>query len=527
MPPQKGSAMRPSRPHRSPKQAGIGSADVLYEDDLVLVVNKPAGVSTTAGRSDNRRSLHDAVLDHVRSNADGSMRVRPINHLDRDVSGLVVFAKSKRMEMALESLFRRNQVKRTYSAAVLGTFDEADGATGTVQSSGKDHTGRPPRRDAPPPPATPSVTHYRVLRQGQHASLVQLRPETHRRDQLIHHMRKIDHPIIGDQPGLSRGRPQPLLLHLEQIAFEHPRTHRDVRVIAPRPQAFQDALEGMSPRSGENTADTQARPSAAASPTSWQPVAEWYSTYQSTERSDHFANVIHPGAMMLLGDVEGKHILDVACGEGAFAALLTQNGARVTGVDAAPNLIDNARARGIPESTFTVGDASRLDDAGDMLRGPFDAAACIMALMNIENINATFAGIASRLNAGVPFVAVMLHPAFRSPKRTAWGWESDRGSTRQYRRVDAYLSESHERITMNPGKAAHGARPIETDTFHRPLSVYTRSLASAGFAIDALEEWPSVRVSEPGPRADEENRARAEIPMFLGIRAVRLERTRS
>ncbi|MEO0629512.1 MAG: SAM-dependent methyltransferase, partial [Planctomycetota bacterium] len=140
---------------------------------------------------------------------------------------------------------------------------------------------------------------------------------------------------------------------------------------------------------------------------------------------------------------------------------------------------------------------------------------------------ATLAGIAARLSPGAPFVAVMLHPTFRSPRQTAWGWDTTgRGAHKQYRRVDAYLSESCTPITMNPGKAAHGASPVETVTFHRPLSAYVRSLTSAGFAIEAMEEWPSLRTSEPGPRADEENRARAEIPLFLGIRAVRSERTR-
>ena len=74
---------------------------------------------------------------------------------------------------------------------------------------------------------------------------------------------------------------------------------------------------------------------------------------------------------------------------------------------------------------------------------------------------------------------------------------------------------------MNPGKASHGAAPVSTWTFHRPIQSYVKALADAGFVIEALEEWPSMRSSEPGPRVSEENRARREIPMFLGIRAVK------
>ncbi len=507
------------RPTPAPRRPGVASADVIYEDDHLLVANKPAGVTTTAGRSDARRSLHDAVLDHVRSNADASMRVRPVNHLDRAVSGLVVFAKSKRMEDALETLFRRNTVRRTYCAVVRGRLGSAEGDTGTVQTTNDPHPKRG-RRSAPSErPATPAITHYRVVSHHGDVSLVQLRPETHRNNQLILHMRQLEHPIVGDEPASPRGPSSPLLLHFEQIAFEHPRTGRDVRVIAPRPPEFDRAI-GATPPPKEKPSK---RPAAD---TSWQGVAEWYGNYQSAERSDHFADVIHPGALALLGSVRGGRVLDVACGEGTFASILAGRGASVVGIDAAADLIDQARAKAIAGARFVVANAARLDDAGKEARGPFDAASCIMALMNIAELDATLAGIARRLAPGAPFVAVLLHPAFRSPRQTAWGWDtSDRRQQRQYRRVDAYLSETRTPIVMNPGKAAHGEPVVETWTFHRPVSAYVRSLSAAGFVVDALDEWPSLRTSEPGPRADEENRARAEIPLFLGIRAIRSNRT--
>jgi hypothetical protein len=72
---------------------------------------------------------------------------------------------------------------------------------------------------------------------------------------------------------------------------------------------------------------------------------------------------------------------------------------------------------------------------------------------------------------------------------------------------------------MNPAQAAEGKPAVTTVTWHRPIEVYVQAFASAGLLIDALEEWPSHRVSEPGPRAAEEDRARREIPMFLALRA--------
>ncbi len=494
---------------------------MVYEDDHLVGVNKPSGLTTTASRSDTRRSLLDVVLDHVRSNADASMRVRPVNHLDRRVSGVVVFAKSKRMESALESLFRRNRVRRTYSAVVEGAFDDAPGTTGTVQSpDAPSPKGRRDRNARDSEPRTPAITHYRVVGKSNGRSLVQLRPETHRRDQLTDHMRQIEHPIVSHPSSPSRrdAAPPRLMLHLEQIAFEHPRTGRDVRIVAPRPSEFDRMVT-------DGSAAKETAPDNATS-TSWERVAEWYGSYQAAGTSDHFSEVIHPGTLELIGSVDGKRVLDVACGEGAFAARLAEVGAAVTGVDAAEALIAQANARAIPRARFVAGDASRLDEISHEVAGPFDAAVSMMALMNIADLDATCRGISARLASGAPFVAVILHPAFRAPKRSAWGWDEQAGSApKQYRRVDAYLSEATERITMNPGAVAHGADPVVTYTFHRPISAYIHSLTRAGFMVNALTEWASARTSEPGPRAAEENRARAEIPLFLGIRAIRSPRT--
>ena len=92
---------------------------------------------------------------------------------------------------------------------------------------------------------------------------------------------------------------------------------------------------------------------------------------------------------------------------------------------------------------------------------------------------------------------------------------------RQYRRVDSYLSATHREIVMNPGAAAHGRGSVTTVTYHRPIQAYVKAIADEGITIDAVEEWTSARVSQPGPRATEENRARREIPMFLALRAVK------
>jgi hypothetical protein len=112
-------------------------------------------------------------------------------------------------------------------------------------------------------------------------------------------------------------------------------------------------------------------------------------------------------------------------------------------------------------------------------------------------------------------VIVMMHPCFRGSKHTSWGW--DQQAAVQYRRVDRYLLPRKEPIVTHPG-----SDPTHyTWTFHRPLESYVKALRSAGLLLDALEEWPSHKASQPGPRAAAENAARKEIPLFLALRAVK------
>src|SRR3712207_7153812 len=113
----------------------------------------------------------------------------------------------------------------------------------------------------------------------------------------------------------------------------------------------------------------------------------------------------------------------------------------------------------------------------------------------------------------------MMHPCFRGPKETAWGWDPAKGV--QFRRVDRYLLPRKAPIVTHPGRAAD----VYTWTFHKPIEAYAKALRNAGLLIDALEEWPSHKTSAAGPRAAAENAARKEIPMFLAVRAVKVMTT--
>jgi SAM-dependent methyltransferase len=239
-------------------------------------------------------------------------------------------------------------------------------------------------------------------------------------------------------------------------------------------------------------------------------VADWYHDY--LEQGDTLQDtIVFPGAQALLSPKAGEQYLDIACGDGAFAEHVAKGGARIVGLDIAPSLIAKAKARRMPQAQFLVADAMKLGQAP--LRGPFAGATCILALQNMKDATAVFRGVAPLLPRGAPLVLVLNHPCFRIPRQTHWEWVEAQKTLS--RRTDRYLSPLDIPILMHPGKQDG----VATTSYHRPLSFYVSALAQTGFSLDAMEEWVSDRQSQPGARAKAENRARAEFPLFLALRA--------
>lgn len=276
-------------------------------------------------------------------------------------------------------------------------------------------------------------------------------------------------------------------------------------------------------------------------PTHWGPVADWYDQLVGEAGSEYHRHVIIPGVLRLLGiqaqplataersgagseagpeagtreaGTAAQRILDVACGQGVLCRVLHNLGAEVTGVDASAQLLRMARERSDPAIRYVQADAR---DLSPLPADYFSAAICVLSIQNIHPLPPLLAGIARCLTSGGRLVVVMMHPCFRGPKFTAWGW--DEQAAAQYRRVDRYLIPRKEPIVTHPGSDPKHY----TWSFHRPLQAYVKALRSAGLLVDALEEWPSHKTSEPGgPRSAAENLARKEIPMFLALRAVKL-----
>jgi ubiquinone/menaquinone biosynthesis C-methylase UbiE len=249
--------------------------------------------------------------------------------------------------------------------------------------------------------------------------------------------------------------------------------------------------------------------------TDWSEVAGWYDQLVGDVGGEFHRHVVLPGALRLLALQPGERAIDIACGQGVLCRLMEKRGVETTGIDAAEPMIQAARERGPETIRYQVADAR---DIKGVPAGHFQAAACLLAIQNMHPVAPVFNGVAKLLAPGGRFVIVMTHPCFRGAKETHWGW--DETTKTQYRRVDRYLLPRKTPILTHPG-----SDPTQyTWTFHRPIEHYVQELARSGLLIDAMEEWPSHKHSDSGPRAAAENVARKEIPLFLAIGAVKMAR---
>lgn len=246
----------------------------------------------------------------------------------------------------------------------------------------------------------------------------------------------------------------------------------------------------------------------ASATTSWGGVAQWYEEHLQGDDTYH-AKVVLPNLLRVLALQKGEKVLDVACGEGYFSRAFAKEGAKVIAADISPELVKKAKAQG-GDIIYKITPATNLNFVQE---GEFDAAACVLALQNIEDIQKALKEVRRALKKEGRLVLVLNHPAFRVLKRSSWGWDEEQKA--QYRRVDGYLSAAKVPIDMHPGKMGSA----KTISYHRSLQDFFKALSAAGFCVTRLEEWTSHRESQKGPRQQAEDAARREIPLFLMIEA--------
>jgi len=244
--------------------------------------------------------------------------------------------------------------------------------------------------------------------------------------------------------------------------------------------------------------------------TSWGKVAGWYDDLLEGNTDTYQNKVILPNLTRLVDIKKGDNLLDLACGQGFFSRAFSALGAEVVGVDIGEELIAKAIERG-EAGNYYVAPSHQLVKTTDH---SIDTIIIVLALQNIEKMKETLEECARVLKPKGRLLIVLNHPAFRIPKESSW--EYDEKNNIQYRRIDAYMSESKIEMLMNPSNI-HSQKTI---SFHRPLQVYFKALSKVGFVVSRLEEWNSHKKSEAGKRQIAEDTARKEIPLFLCLEAI-------
>lgn len=196
-----------------------GELDVLFEDEHLIVVNKPAGIDTHPNTPDETDTLANLVAFHHQANGE-RCRVLHIHRLDRDTSGAIIFAKHPLTKAILDRLLAERQIKRTYHALVHGRLKQKKGTISEPIGRDRHHNTR--RRVSPS--GQDAVTHYKVMEVRNPYTLIEVQLDTGRTHQIRVHMSHIGHPLAGDT--LYGGKPvfTRQALHAAQISFPHPLT---------------------------------------------------------------------------------------------------------------------------------------------------------------------------------------------------------------------------------------------------------------------------------------------------------------
>jgi 23S rRNA pseudouridine1911/1915/1917 synthase len=229
--------------------------EVRYEDDYLVVVDKPIGVVVHPGSGRSSGTLANGLLArYPEINGVGTEgRFGIVHRLDRDTSGLLVVARTPDAHRQLTRMLKKREVSRRYLTLVQHGFTNT---TGTVEAPiSRDTQNRTKMRISRD--GRPSTTHYRRLASwdAHDASLLSVSLETGRTHQIRVHMRAIDHPVIGDTVYGRRGvvgDPGRPWLHARQLTFEHPDTGAMVDIVSPLPQDLFDSLGTLGdPDKGE------------------------------------------------------------------------------------------------------------------------------------------------------------------------------------------------------------------------------------------------------------------------------------
>ena len=240
---------RPGSARRKPRTGPSGDVDVIFEDDMLVVVNKPAGIlSVPLERKTEVPSVYEQIEDRFRSH--GKRRPFVVHRIDQDTSGLVVFAKDAESQRRMKAQFARRLPERVYLAVVYG---RPSPAAGTWRDTLVWDTKALIQKETHPrdPQGMEAISEYHVVERFRDASLIEVRLQTGRRNQIRIQARLRGHTLVGEERyiyGPDTLRPIPFkrqALHAFRLGFDHPANGRELRFEAPLPPDMVDLLERL------------------------------------------------------------------------------------------------------------------------------------------------------------------------------------------------------------------------------------------------------------------------------------------
>lgn len=220
--------------------------DIRYEDEDVIVINKPKGMVVHPANGNQNGTLVNALLYHCKdlSGINGVLRPGIVHRIDKDTTGLLIVAKNDMAHASLSKQLQSKSVNRLYYALVHGVIPHD---FGTIDAPiGRDVNDRQ-KMAVTASNSKDARTHFKVVERFKEYTLVECRLETGRTHQIRVHMQYIGYPVVGDEKYSYRKTMKTggQLLHAHQLTFIHPRTNETITIEAPLPALFEEILEEL------------------------------------------------------------------------------------------------------------------------------------------------------------------------------------------------------------------------------------------------------------------------------------------
>lgn len=209
--------------------------NIVFEDPYIIIVEKEAGLLSIATETEKEQTAYSILSDHVKKR-DPKNKIFVLHRLDRETSGVMMFAKSEKVQKLLQEAWKEAVLERTYVVVVEGVVAKEEGTITSWLTESKAFIMYSSRT---PNDGQKAVTHYRVLKKSKHYSLLEVKLETGRKNQIRVHMKEIGHSVIGDKKyGATKHPIGRLGLHAQVLAFKHPITGEVVRYESEIPKPF-------------------------------------------------------------------------------------------------------------------------------------------------------------------------------------------------------------------------------------------------------------------------------------------------